>query len=84
MADIHPTGDSEPEELTVAGGLLFFTADDGNSGRELWMCNGSDVEMADDILAGSGSSNPSHLTDIRGWLVFSANDGIHGREPWVY
>jgi ELWxxDGT repeat protein len=36
-ADIYPgTKSSSPQELTLAGNLLFFSADSPNIGRELW------------------------------------------------
>jgi ELWxxDGT repeat protein len=37
VADIHPgPGDSHPAELTPVGRALYFSADDGTRGRELW------------------------------------------------
>jgi ELWxxDGT repeat protein len=37
LPDINPTGGSSPRELTDVAGTLYFTAEDGTSGRELWM-----------------------------------------------
>jgi hypothetical protein len=45
LTDINPgPADSEPEQLTPAGGIVFFTADDGVTGRDLWRsdCSGSE------------------------------------------
>jgi len=36
LKDIHPSGDSYPDELTAVGNVLFFRADDGSHGVELW------------------------------------------------
>jgi ELWxxDGT repeat protein len=37
VADIYPgLGESEPLFITLAGQHLFFSADDGVHGRELW------------------------------------------------
>lgn len=37
LADLNPgNASSEPMEFTQSGGLIFFTADDGTCGRELW------------------------------------------------
>ena len=33
--------DSDPSSLTGVGGTLFFTADDGIHGRELWKSDGT-------------------------------------------
>ena len=41
VADINPGQlDSFPRNLIIAGGTLFFTADDGTNGRQLWKLGG--------------------------------------------
>jgi hypothetical protein len=39
VQDINPSpyADSSPQELMVVGDHLFFSADDGVNGRELWL-----------------------------------------------
>lgn len=36
VADIYPGGDADPESLANIAGTLYFDADDGVHGRELW------------------------------------------------
>jgi hypothetical protein len=36
VEDINPSGSSKPMWLTNVNGTLFFTANDGVHGRELW------------------------------------------------
>jgi ELWxxDGT repeat protein len=43
VKDISELGSSEPWNLTLSGGLLYFTADDGVAGRELWRSDGTGV-----------------------------------------
>jgi ELWxxDGT repeat protein len=76
---------SDPRSLTNVGGTLFFSAQDGTHGRELWRSNGTAVgtTLVLDINAGPLGSDPYSLTNVNGVLFFSANDGIHGRELWA-
>ena len=66
------------------GNTLYFTADDGTNGSELWKTDGtsSGTVMVKDINSGSGSSVIYGLTDMDGDLYFNANDGTHGHELW--
>jgi ELWxxDGT repeat protein len=89
VRNIHPTGGSIPNDLTVLGDELFFTAEDGVHGRELWKTDGTaeGTVLVKDLVPGTGSSFPSNtltplVRSIGGSLYFAANDGVHGTEPW--
>lgn len=73
--------DSFPSELTVHNGKLYFTADDGIHGRELWSYDGTQAVMVADIYPGQYSSQVTGLVSTGGHLYFQAdaNDGA-GRE----
>ncbi|MHC2333869.1 hypothetical protein [Bradyrhizobium sp. USDA 4454] len=73
---------SNPANLTASNGWLFFTANDGTHGVELWKTNGLTTTLVSDIGPGSAGSNPANLTDVNGTLYFTADDGVHGRELW--
>jgi ELWxxDGT repeat protein len=79
-----------PENFTMRenaslGTRVFFAADDGVDGEELWVSDGTEagtVRLAD-INPGAGSSQPQWLTRVRNNVYFVADDGVHGRELWV-
>jgi ELWxxDGT repeat protein len=70
--------------LTAVGSTLFFTADDGVHGNELWSSDGSEdgTVLVKDIQPGGYASDADSLTDAGGTLFFTARDGVHGRELW--
>jgi len=80
---IIPGRGSDPAAMTEMNGVLFFTADDGVHGRELWRSDGSEqgTLLVKDIRSGS-SSSIGLLTEMNGMLFFPANDGQHGDELW--
>ena len=63
-------------------GWLYFSAQDGTHGYELWRTNGDTTELVRDINAGSYNSYPSFFYVEGDWLYFSADDGEHGHELW--
>jgi ELWxxDGT repeat protein len=74
--------------LTGVGGQLFFFADDGSNGAELWTSDGTGVGtvLVKDVKPGvpnAKDSGPTDLTDVGGRLFFAASDGTHGAEPWA-
>src|SRR5204863_136231 len=78
-----------PRNQTVVRGTLYFTADDGVNGRELWKSDGTaaGTVLVKDINPGSTCCSPasvyhSNLTAVGATLFFSASDGVHGGELW--
>ncbi len=84
LRDINATGSSNPHGLTQVGGTVFFAADDGIHGGELWRTDGTaaGTVMVKDIRPGRRSSKPTDLTAVAGTLFFVAKDGTHGRGLW--
>jgi ELWxxDGT repeat protein len=65
-------------------GTLYFAANDGTTGVELWKSEGTDAltVLVFDIYNGAPSSSPHELTNFNGTLFFAANDGTTGVELW--
>ena len=64
---------------------IYFAANDGITGFELWKTNGSTsgTTLVRNVDLDSNSSDPKHLTvGGDGMLYFTANDGEHGYELW--
>lgn len=87
VADINPgTGSSSPSQLVNVSGHLFFTANNGSNGVQLWETDGSSGGTHQVVINPSGSSNPTNLVNVNGVLYFAALDGsqpgAHGDELW--
>jgi len=67
------------------GDRLFFAADDGEHGVELWTSDGTaaGTRRLSDLALGPSSSSPRELAVIGDRLFFSADNGVIGREPWI-
>lgn len=75
VKDIYPgDGSSNLDELVGVGNLLYFVANDGVHGKELWRSNGTDAGtwMVEDEA--SAYSSPNRLTPISGVLFFTRYD----------
>ncbi|MBI3785396.1 MAG: hypothetical protein HY270_18545 [Deltaproteobacteria bacterium] len=75
---------SSPESLTRAGGRVFFVADDGIHGRELWVTDGTPQgsSLVKDINSGGVGCRCRALTPAGNSIYFIADDGVHGEEIW--
>jgi ELWxxDGT repeat protein len=72
-------------KLTVFNGKLYFNANDGTNGYELWSYDGSNPpSMVADIHSGAASSYPTELTEYYSQVYFTADDGANGIELWSY
>ncbi|NEQ27079.1 MAG: hypothetical protein F6K28_50325, partial [Microcoleus sp. SIO2G3] len=74
---------SDPTDLLVADNFLYFAADDGVNGRELYRTNGrgNNLTRIDINRTGRGAgSDPRDLVNINGTIYFSATNGVTGRE----
>lgn len=98
VADINPgPDDSDPAglneidfKMTNVNGTVYFIADDGTNGQELWKTDGTaaTTEMIEagnpggGINDGSAGSDPQRLLAVNNALYFVANDGSNGVELW--
>jgi ELWxxDGT repeat protein len=78
ITTINPdTNSSNPSEFTGVGSTVFFQADDGIDGTELWKTDGTTggTVLVQDICPGACSGDPNYLTNFNGALYFEAYDG---------
>ena len=82
-----PTATNNLTYWTEMRDWLYFAADDGLSGVELWRTNGLSTAIVLDINPLDGDSVVPGRDDVfyvlNGQLLFFANDGTHGFEPWL-
>ncbi|MCP6760507.1 MAG: pre-peptidase C-terminal domain-containing protein [Fischerella sp. CENA71] len=83
MLEIISGSDSPaPKNLIAVGNTLYFTANDGSNGVQLWQSDGTTNTRLTGI--NPGGFNPANLTAVSSNLLFTANDGTNGAELWMY
>ena len=71
-------------EMTVFGGRLYFTANDGSTGTEIWESNGlpAGTVLNEINTVPAQGANPTQFTIVGSSLFFAATDGLNGEELW--
>ncbi len=92
VADIFtpplPTFGSIPSQLADVHGTLYFSANDGIHGRELWKSDGTEAgtvlvkDIRKNTKTGVQGTYMTCFTPLGGLLLFRCDDGKHGRELW--
>lgn len=86
VKDINPgAGWSAPQDLTSLGNLLYFFADDGRSGKELMVSNGTvaGTRLVKDLAPGWEGSMPMSPLATTDKLFFIAHLPGKSRSLWV-
>ncbi len=80
------TGDAMCGRMVEYQKKLYFCADDGTHGQELYVFDSltQKAVLAADIHSGTADSSPNHLYVFNDKLYFAADDGTHGKELYVY
>ena len=90
VKDINPLNNNnnqyneKPSNFVNYNGLLYFSANNGTNGYELWRTDGTSggTVMVKDINPGSGSSGVSQMYVYNNNIYFSAWTPEYGSELW--
>ena len=85
VKDINASGNASPDMVVEMGGIVYFEANDGSSGLELWKSDGTEAGtvLVKDINPGAVGGAIDEISVVNGKLLFEANDGTNGNELWV-
>ncbi len=80
-------GNSSPSNFVLAGSQVFFTANDGVNGVELWVTDGVigglGTHIVKNIGPGSTNGGVSIFKAYGNRVLFQADDGTNGSELWI-
>jgi len=85
VKDINPAGSGfRGNEIVVFKGVMYFLANDGSTGFELWQSDGTanGTVLLKDINPGAAHANPQELTVAGDYLFFIATNATEGTELW--
>jgi ELWxxDGT repeat protein len=87
VLDTIRSGSASSDAMVYGGsaeldGWLYFSANDGTIGYELWRTNGTTTELVSDITVGAGSSYPNALVAFNGYVYFSASVSGNHQQLW--
>jgi ELWxxDGT repeat protein len=89
IKDINPTPSQSSfknslSNSVLVGDILYFAADDGVNGTELWRTDGTSAGtfLVSNIETNNKSSSPRNLVVAKGTIFFLATTGANGTELW--
>ncbi len=84
VSTVNPGGNAHPVNFTRFNNALYFVADDGMHGNEIWKSTGSSTAMLLDLNAGVNGSDAAELMVWNNALFFNATNGASGYELFRY
>ena len=84
--EFNPVPEDARTSYALIGDTVYFVADDGEHGREVWLSDGTEAgtRMLADITEGDEEWGvASFLTEHDGRLFFMADNAFDGEELWV-
>ena len=82
LGDVNTVGaSSDPNWFAKTTNRIFFSADNFNNGRELWVKDSNGTRMVVDKNR-FGNGSPEFITAVGDNVVYRYNDGVYGNEMW--
>jgi len=77
--------DMFPVHIDEEGHRIYFTANNGVHGYELWQSDGSEqgTFMVADICAACQTNQVTHIRYVQSKLIFNTQHPLYGAEPWI-
>ncbi len=85
VKNINTTSGSIPDNMIEMGGYVYFTANNGSTGAELWRSDGTEggTTLVMDINSGTTGSDITNMVAMNGKIYFKAETVANGEEVWM-